>query len=68
MSGEVLEKIWGSGQLLGDMWGRSWDSVEEKWGWVLCGMIVYKVLKGCGEYVDFHPTNYPHFICPTKVK
>ena len=40
----------------------------EKWGWVIYGLFVYKMLTGCGENVDFMPINSPYFLCPTKVK
>ena len=42
--------------------------MEKKWGWVICGLVMYKVLIGCGENVGFLPTNYPHILGPAKVK
>ena len=44
------------------------QKVERKWGWVICGLVMYKVLIGCGENVGFLPTNCPHFLGPAKVK
>ena len=38
------------------------------WGWVICGLLVYKVLTGCGDYVEFTTMNYPHFNGPAIVK
>ena len=42
--------------------------IEEMWGWAICGVLVYDMLTGCGEDVDFTPINSPHFLCPTKVQ
>ena len=67
-SGQFAERLWACGQIIDCTWGRSGGFVEDKWRWVICGLLVYKVLTGCGEFVDFTPTNYPHFLCPAKVK
>ena len=32
------------------------------------GMLVGRLLTGCGIYVDFVPINYPHFLGPTIVQ
>ena len=44
------------------------QKVERKWGFILCGLVMYNILIGCGENVGFLPTNCPHFLCPAKVK
>ena len=43
-------------------------NVERKWGLVICGLVMYKVLIGCGENVGFLTINCPHFLGPAKVK
>ena len=44
------------------------QKVERKWGFILCGLVMYNILIGCGENVGFLPTNCPHFLGPAKVK
>ena len=36
--------------------------MEDKWGWVTYGSLVYKVLTGYGVYVEFTPMYYPQFL------
>ena len=54
--------------MVGYIWGRRGEYVDYKWGWIIYGLFVYKLLTGCGYSVDFTPINSPHFLCPTKVK
>ena len=42
--------------------------VERKWGLIICGLLMYRILMGCGQNVGFLPTNCPHILGPTKVK
>ena len=50
---------------VGNFWVICGVTAGEMWGWVIYGLFVYKILTGCGENVDFPPTNYPHSLCPT---
>ena len=68
LSGEFEEEILIGGQLVDNFLVGGWHKVERKWGWVICGLVMYKVLIGCGENVGFLPTNIPHFLGPAKVK
>ena len=68
LSGEFEEEILIGGQLVDNFLVGGWHKVERKWGWVICGLVMYKVLIGCGENVGFLPTNCPHFLGPAKVK
>ena len=49
------------------MWGWSGYYMERKCRWAICGLFIYRLLTGCGEYVDFAPTYCPHFHGPAKV-
>ena len=68
LSGEFEEEILIGGQLVDNLLIGGWHKVERKWGWVICGLVMYKVLIGFGENVGFLPTNCPHFLGPAKVK
>ena len=61
-SGQFPEIIWACGQIIGYTWGRAGGYVEDKWGWVTYGSLVYEVLTGYGDFVEFTPMNYPHFL------
>ena len=67
LCGEFEEEILIGGQLVDNLLISGGHNVERKWGWVICGLVMYKVLIGCGENVGFLPTNCPHFLCPAKV-
>ena len=68
LSGEFKEEILIGGQLVDNLLVGGWHKVGRKWGWVICGLVMYKVLIGFGENVGFLPTNIPHFLGPAKVK
>ena len=68
LSGEFEEEILIGGQLVDNLLIGGWHKVERKWGWVICGLVMYKVLIGFGENVGFLSTNCPHFLGPAKVK
>ena len=68
LSGEFEEEILIGGQLVDNFLVGGWHKVERKWGWVICGLVMYKVLIGCGENVGFLPTNCPRILGPAKVK
>lgn len=71
LSGELKEEILIGligGQLLYNLWVGGWHKVDRKWDWVICGLVMYKVLIACGENMGFLPTNCPHFLGPAKVK
>ena len=48
--------------MIGYTWGGTGGNVEDKWGWVTYGSLVYKVLTGYGVYVEFTPMYYPQFL------
>ena len=61
-SGQFAVIVWACGQIIGYTWGGTGGYVEDKWGWVTYGSLVYKVLTGYGVYVEFTPMYYPQFL------
>ena len=68
LSGKFEEEILIGGQYVDNLLIGGGHNVERKWGWVIGGLVMYKVLIGCGENVGFLPINCPHFLGPAKVK